>query len=302
MLKNSGIVIVNKPSGITSFKVIEEVRKHFGTKKIGHTGTLDPFATGVLPLCLNRATRLAKFFTNCRKGYSGKIKLGIETDSYDLTGKVITEKEVPKLNHKDIDRIFNTFVGEIEMLPPMFSAKKIKGKKLYEHARKGIEIERSPVKSTIYNISFSIEANNKISFQIECTAGTYIRSFAHEVGKIIGCGAHLSSLKRTLNGPFTIEKAVELEQILDKAPEEYVIPMNSLPLDMEKLIVSEKEESSILCGNSFPANIKSEIPDTEQSIRLINNKGELLAIGEVITKSGNLYVQPRLVLAISSRG
>ncbi len=294
-MKNSGIIVVNKPSGMTSFRVIDELRKKSGIKKIGHTGTLDPFATGVLPLCFSKATRLARFFSASRKGYSGEIKLGVTTDTYDLTGKILSEKKPPPIDRSALEIIFRKFTGEIELLPPMYSAKKINGTRLYEYARKGVDIERSAVRSIIYNISFDIISPENVSFSVECSSGTYIRSLAYEVGKTIGCGAHLTKLMRTMNGPFLIEQAVDLEELLNRNVYDFMISMRDIPLEMEKVTLSEAEANTVIRGNPIIMDKSFESDSVHNMVGVKNLEGDLIAIAEVTESDGNVLLQPRIV-------
>lgn len=234
MLDNSfdGMIILNKPQGITSFGMVKKIKRMFNAKKVGHTGTLDPLATGVLPVCIGKSTRLSQFFLDSKKIYSGEFCLGIATDTYDREGKITQQEDIP--DNIDLELIKQTaqkFTGEIMQTPPVFSATKHKGVPLHKLARKGIFINKEPKKITIYN--FEILSYNKkfIGFKIECSKGTYIRSIANDFGKMLGTFAYLYSLKREQNGPFNIKNAVELEHLENISPEkrfDYIIPHDKI--------------------------------------------------------------------------
>lgn len=204
----SGILLVNKPKNKTSFSLVGALRRLLKVKKIGHAGTLDPFATGVMVLLVGKQyTKLSDKFLAADKEYLATVHLGIETDSYDCDGKLIAENpSIP--SEEELNKALEKFQGEVEQTPPMFSAKKIKGKKLYELARQGISIERQPVKVHLttkllhYDYPF-------VELEVKCSKGTYIRSIAHDLGKLLGCGAHLSALQRTRSGAFHLKDCID---------------------------------------------------------------------------------------------
>ncbi|MBA3722146.1 MAG: tRNA pseudouridine(55) synthase TruB [Parachlamydiaceae bacterium] len=211
-----GILLVNKPKGLTSFSLVAILRKVLGVKKIGHAGTLDPFATGVMVMLIGRNyTKLSDQFLTCDKEYLAEVHLGITTDTFDNEGEVQSTSDiVPTLD--SIKNALNHFQGDIEQIPPMFSAKKIGGKKLYELARKGKEVERAPVKINV-ETQFIDYKYPHLHIRVKCSKGTYIRSIAYDLGKLLGCGAHLSNLQRTRSGVFNIENC--LDGALLKNPE-----------------------------------------------------------------------------------
>lgn len=206
--KNEGILLINKPSGKTSFSLVAQLRKILGVRKIGHAGTLDPFATGVMVLLIGRNyTRLSDRFLNTDKQYFATLRLGIATDSHDCDGETIAESDlVPTM--EQIDEAIAAFQGELEQIPPMFSAKKIGGKKLYELARKGKTIERASQKIHV-KTEFLAYEYPYLSLRFNCSKGTYIRTLAHDIGGMLGCGAHLSQLCREKSGPFKIEDCID---------------------------------------------------------------------------------------------
>ncbi len=302
-----GILIIDKPEGITSHDVVARCRRILKTKKIGHTGTLDPFATGVVVILVGKATRLAQFLDKDAKEYEAIVRLGFETDTGDRTGELrITNYELRDVSVEEIEAVLPEFRGEIMQTPPMYSAKKVDGKKLYELARKGIEIERKAVRITNYelqitNYKFVKKKNDfglwtlDFGLKVLCSAGTYIRVLAEDIGKKLNIGAHLAELRRTKAGKFTIEKAVTLEEL------EKIVAENNL----ESVLVSTNEAVSHLAEVKLSAE---EIAKIKNGIKLekdlANSKdgdflrltdGEnLLAIGFYNAVEKN--VRPKLVL------
>lgn len=209
----SGVLIVDKSPGMTSHDVVAIARRALNTKKIGHCGTLDPMATGLLMLVVGRATKIQDLLMSEDKCYQGQMILGITTSSQDREGTVIQEREVPELSLEQITAAFDRFVGDFEQLPPMVSAIKVQGVPLYKLARKGQEIERKmrAVKVMRYNIG-NVH-NSEINFEVECSKGFYVRTYANDIGEALGCGAHLSALRRTRSGKFTLERAVTVDDL-----------------------------------------------------------------------------------------
>ncbi|MBU0570849.1 MAG: tRNA pseudouridine(55) synthase TruB [Candidatus Omnitrophica bacterium] len=214
-----GILVVDKPKGMTSHGVVTLVRRHFRIKKVGHAGTLDPNATGVLVLLLGKATKLSETFLNQDKEYEAVMKLGEKTDSGDSEGKVIKAREVC-LTEDELQEVINDFRGDIEQIPPMFSAKKIDGKKLYKLAHKGLEVPREPVKVWIKEIEIKSVSIPMVHFRVVCSKGTYIRQLADDIGDALGCGANLAELRRIRSGEFDLEKAVAFDVLSKMGKEE----------------------------------------------------------------------------------
>jgi tRNA pseudouridine55 synthase len=214
MKSEGGFILINKPAGITSHDVVDKLREITKIKKIGHAGTLDPFATGLLILGIGREfTKKLSIFQKKDKEYIATLRLGAESDTFDKEGKIV-EKKVEKIpERKEIEEVLKSFFGEIEQIPPAFSAKKIKGKKLYELARKGIKVEPKPQKVKIYEISILEYNFPYLKIKVKCSSGTYIRSLANDIGKKLGCGAYVEDLIRTKIGEFSIENAVELSKL-----------------------------------------------------------------------------------------
>jgi len=209
-----GGILVDKPAGPTSHDVVDRIRRKFGIKKVGHCGTLDPNATGLLIIVLGKGTKLSEKLMGADKVYEGTIKFGETTDSYDADGEITGSLPVPPITLEQLNELGRGFVGDLMQTPPMHSAVKIAGVPLYKMARKGIEVERKPRLIHIYDFSFSEYAQPLAKFRAACTKGTYIRSLAHELGQKIGCGAHLATLRRLRIGRFRIEDALPLDQIL----------------------------------------------------------------------------------------
>ncbi|NKB33432.1 MAG: tRNA pseudouridine(55) synthase TruB [Pseudomonadales bacterium] len=208
-----GIVILDKAIGLSSNAALQQVKRLFEASKAGHTGSLDPLATGVLPLCLGEATKVSQFLLNSDKRYLAKIKLGERTDSGDKTGTVIESCCDYSVTQNEVEKALGAFRGEIEQLPPMYSALKVDGVPLYKMARKGIEVERELRKVTIYEISLIDFANDTIELDIACSKGTYIRTIADDLGQALGCGAHIIELRRTQAGVFTEEDSIDIESL-----------------------------------------------------------------------------------------
>lgn len=209
------ILSIDKPSGWTSFDVVKKIRNLVRVKKVGHAGTLDPFATGVLVVCTGKATKRISEFVEISKEYVGEIYLGAETDSFDVTGKITAEydgKQVPTI--EDIEKVLPSFRGEIMQIPPMFSALKVKGKRLYQYARQGITIAREPRKLTIHSLDVLDYEYPILKIRVHCSKGTYIRSLAHDIGQLLGIGGYLKSLIRTKVGEFTVENAWNLDDLV----------------------------------------------------------------------------------------
>jgi tRNA pseudouridine55 synthase len=212
-MRVDGLLIVDKPEGITSLDVVREVKRRAGARKAGHIGTLDPFATGVLPIALDEGTKLVPFIGEEPKEYEAVMKLGEETTTDDLTGEVVFRKAWEEVPSETISTIFRSFLGRILQIPPMFSAVKIKGKPLYRWARKGIEVDRKAREIRIFEIEVEDIHPPQVRFRVSCSKGTYVRSLARDIGRKLGCGAHLLQLRRVRSGPFTLEKAISWQRL-----------------------------------------------------------------------------------------
>lgn len=248
----TGILIVNKPTDWTSHDVVAKLRGVFKEKRIGHAGTLDPMATGVLPVFLGRATRVVEFATEGQKEYIAGIRLGETTDTQDITGTVLNKQDC-SFSKEEIQSVFSQFLGDISQIPPMYSAIKIQGKKLYELARKGKEIERPPRPITISKLNLLPETNQYGDplLQIECSKGTYIRTICHDIGVTLGCGATMSSLLRTKAAGFSLEEAYELEEIIHHTDPHSLLKSVDSYFTEPSFSVTESLEKKLRNGNDF---------------------------------------------------
>ncbi len=289
------IVNLFKPVGPTSFDMVCSVRKILGVKKAGHIGTLDPAAEGVLPICLNRSTRIIQFLSPLQKTYRATLELGSETDTQDATGRKISTKDPSLVNETKIKQVFQTFVGEKDQIPPMYSAKKKNGIPLYKLARNGINIARDPVKITIYSIDFIKKEENQVLFEVRCSAGTYIRTLSHDIGKKLGCYAHMVRLTRTKVGLFGLGRTLTLEE-LKLAYEEGSLPEKLLPLEealnfLPAIRVKEEYLESVSHGVALSKCFLETLPDrfeTGHYFRVFGKNDKLVAVVEPVVDQDKL--------------
>jgi tRNA pseudouridine55 synthase len=309
-----GILVIDKPRGKTSHDVVETVRRLVGFRQIGHLGTLDPLATGVLVLALGRATRLARFYTGRRKRYTCAVRFGFATDSYDADGEPLGPDSAPTLDTENLELIAAQFVGRIQQVPPSFSAKKIHGRPAHELARKHKDVKLDPVEVEVFEFRLTSTEGSVARFSVECGSGTYIRSLAHDMGKIHGAGAHLSEIVRTAVGEFTLDHAVslaDLEQDVKAGKlSNRVIRLEALLADLPRATVLPIVEKRVRHGAKFnlpiaqiqpgqttaaqgaPAQLDSG--DWKPSrLRVFNQQGQLIAIAEPIVPR---TYQPLVVL------
>lgn len=244
-----GIINIYKPVGMTSHDVVNRVRRIVGTKKVGHTGTLDPDAEGVLPICINRGTKVADMLTMSDKRYTATFRLGITTDTLDISGTVLSERPV-NVTRKQIIDCIKSFEGKIEQVPPMYSAIKVGGRKLCDLARKGIEVERKARTVEIYEINIIDVKENDFTIDVKCSKGTYIRTLGSDMGEMLGCGAVMTELVRTQSSIFKIQNSVKLEDLTPENYGDYVILADEL-FDCEKIIVKGDILSKVLNGNAI---------------------------------------------------
>ena len=264
----NGVINIYKIKGFTSHDVVAKLRGIMRQKKIGHTGTLDPDATGVLPVCLGSATKLCDMLTEKEKEYIAKIQLGVSTDTQDMTGTVINTKEVT-VNEKEVENALHSFVGLYEQVPPMYSALKVNGKKLYELAREGKEVERKARPVTIHKIEILEMSLPTLTVRVLCSKGTYIRTLCHDLGEKLGCGAAMAALERTKSGQFSLETAITLEELEEKLKDasedreeiiqSLVIPVDKMFSKLPELRLLPQWERLVQNGNSFEEkNLKKE--------------------------------------------
>ncbi len=273
----NGVVIIDKPEGKTSHDIVAMMRKRFKTRRVGHTGTLDPMATGVLPICIGNATRAADMLINGGKRYIAELILGERTDTLDITGTVVEKSEV-QVTAEAVRKAVLSFLGEQEQIPPMYSAIKKYGKKLYELAREGVEIERQPRKINIYSIDVLDISLPKVRIDVACSKGTYIRSICDDIGTKLGCGAVMASLRRTQTAGFLIDDAYtidELDSLCDISAA--LKPTDSLFSDLPEIHLNEKQEKSIVNGVRMTWRTGTE----GQSYRLYGADGRFLCISKI---------------------
>ena len=271
----NGIVIIDKPQGWTSQDVTARLRRVFNTRRIGHGGTLDPMATGVLPVFVGRATRGVEFFEHAEKTYEAVLQLGITTDTEDTSGTVLEEKEV-NISEAEFLGILPKFRGEIQQIPPMYSALKIDGQKLCDLARKGKTVERKPRIITIFELECLEFSGNTARLRVRCSKGTYIRTLCKDIGQALGCGGCMAALRRVTAGEYTIEEAVALDVLLEaEKPDTYLRPVDSMFRNYPEVRLSPKQEQRCRNGNAFSISL------ADGTYRVYSQTGEFLALSKV---------------------
>jgi len=273
-----GVLVVDKPAGPTSHDIVDRARRVLGTRRVGHTGTLDPFATGVLPLCLGRATRLARFLTAGEKAYRARLRLGFATTTDDLTGEPLGAPREVDFSPSTLESALAALVGDLDQVPPAFSARQVGGQRLYELARRGEAVARAASPVSVYALELVSRGASTLELDVRCSAGTYVRALARDLGERLGCGAHLVSLRRTRSGGFGLENAVAGDSFVGAA--ERVIPLSGLLLDWPAVRVGpdgsrlvrhgrELQSHDVLSG--FPASLV-------ERVRVLDERGDLLAL------------------------
>ena len=279
-----GIVVLDKPRGISSHDAVQKVRRLLGTKRVGHLGTLDPIGTGVLPLVVGQATRLSQFFLRHERAYEAVIRFGFATDSYDADGEPITEPQEAAFNKEQIEAALASFRGPLQQTPPPVSAKKIGGVPAYKLARRNKPVRLEPVAVVVYELKLLAVEGDRARVFVRCSAGTYVRSLAHEVGAALGAGAHVAELRRTAMGEFTLEMARTLEELealraADRLVEALIPPDRVLP-DIPAARVDEMTAMQIAHGRDFRISAFGAGKGAKQ-VKAIDPTGRLVAIGEV---------------------
>jgi tRNA pseudouridine55 synthase len=279
-----GVIVVNKPEGWTSHDVVARMRGIAGTRRVGHLGTLDPIATGVLPLMVGQATRLARFWDGSEKNYEAVIRFGFATSTYDRAGEPCGADTAPNVTAGQIEACLETMRGEIEQTPPPVSAKKIDGVPAYKLARRKIPVELAPVKVSVYELTILEAEGVRARLRVRCSAGTYVRSIAHQVGISLGCGAHIDALVRTRSGPFCLDQAFTLERLQSLKGEgrldEALIPMSDLLPEFPGVFVDDATAANIRHGRDF--NVSPFRAGAESHhVKAIGSDGKLIAIGKI---------------------
>jgi tRNA pseudouridine55 synthase len=280
-----GVLVIDKPAGPTSFEVVREVRSFLKVNKAGHTGTLDPMATGVLPICVGSATRVAGLISEGRKSYDAIVRLGVVTDTQDAAGNKLSESPVPTLSNLLLETTLSRFRGKLLQIPPMYSAVKIGGRRLYGLAREGKEVPREPRPVEVHELKLRDFSSNELTLSLTCSKGFYARTLAHDIGAALGCGAHLRALRRTASGPFTLQQAISLVELRalvepDRATalkrlEDKLVPISKALEDWPAISVSAEDAQRVAHG------VPIEFAAASGQVRVLGPEGRLLAIAEV---------------------
>ena len=284
----NGLVLVDKPQGLTSFSAASIMKRAYGTKRVGHTGTLDPLATGVLPILVGRATRLCSYVLESDKRYVATVRLGIITDTLDITGKVISECEA-NVSREELLEAIEKFKGDIIQVPPMYSAIRVDGRHLYEMARQGIEVEREARSVKIHNINLLEFDGTDFKIDVTCSKGTYIRTLADDIGRALGCGATMTALRRTATAGFTIDECTDPD-IIKLEPEKYLLPAQLAVPQFADLYVTEKQGARFMCGGELSLD-RLHLPENPTEILKVFANKEFLGLGFIDTQSASLKVK-----------
>ena len=288
-----GVVVIDKPSGWTSHDVVAKIRNLIKIRKVGHTGTLDPFATGVLPLTLGRATRLTNYFLASDKVYHGVMRFGFATTTFDVDGKPLSEDTRPQLELSRLRDIFDHYQGTVHQTLPPYSAKKVRGRPLYSYTRRGIDVGSSTKAVVIKSLKLLAIHDCEVEFELSCAAGTYARSLAHDIGGDYGCGAHLVRLRRTRSGEFPIETAVSLGMDKQFHPREFfvnqIIPMRDLLHEIPEIVISGGDKKKLIHGMDL--NLITTDRESKE-FRLVDESGELIALANIVQTFASPVAQP----------
>ena len=281
----NGILLLDKAVGMTSNAALQEVKKIFNAKKAGHTGSLDPLASGLLPLCLGEATKLSTFLLDADKVYEGVCQLGTKTSTGDAEGEVIESRPVPDFDEQSLNRVFSRFLGDTEQIPPMHSAIKKDGQPLYKLAHQGIEVEREPRKIHIYELILLEMAETSFKFRLHCSKGTYVRTLVEDMGEVLGCGAHLTDLRRIQVGPFDLADAVTPEELAHVAADAGFEGLDKLMIPMDKALenwpaVHLSENSTYYVRQGQPVQV-AKAP-TSGWVRLFANNDRFIGVGQIL--------------------
>ena len=295
----NGILVIDKPMGVTSNGILQQVKRLYGAAKAGHTGALDPLATGVLPLCFGEATKFSQMMLDSDKAYITTARLGIRTETGDSEGAVVEEKPVPALTEADVEAVLARFRGPIEQVPSMYSALKHQGRPLYEYAREGIEIERPARPVTIHELTLLAVRENELDLAVSCTKGTYIRSLVEDIGDALGCSAHVSALRRTMASGYTLEAAHDvgtLEAMRERGEslDGLLLPPDSALTMFPEVHLSGPSLVSILNGQPVRMTDQS----LEGLVRLYGNRG-FVGLAEALPEDGGIQLVPRRLVKSS---
>jgi tRNA pseudouridine55 synthase len=279
----NGFFVIDKPGGLTSHDVVQAARGHLRTRRVGHLGTLDPLATGVLPLAIGKATRLAQFLNTGIKRYEGTIHLGYSTDTFDGEGRATSKPIIPTVSPQQLQEVRNQMLGEQLQAPPPYSAKRVAGVRSYKLARQGIEVSLAPRPIHVRHFDLIPRGNSELDFEIQCSAGTYVRSVAHEVGQRLRCGAHLTRLRRTASNEFSLDQALTLDRFLTLNELElprHLIPMNEALRNLPELRVDEETHERVTHGREFSVSAEPQRIEVGVLFRILSPRGDLLGLAE----------------------
>jgi len=293
----NGILLLDKPAGMTSNGALQETKRLFNAAKAGHTGSLDPLATGVLPLCFGEATKFSQYLLDANKRYRTTAKLGVVTETGDADGEIVKTRDVPEINRQILESVLEQFRGEISQIPSMYSAIKVDGQPLYKLARQGIEIERKSRIVTIFNLEVISQAEDEIELDVSCSKGTYVRTLVEDIGEKLDCGAHVSALRRTRAGPYGIDQAITLDELADLSDEERLSllrPESSAVCDWPSVELTELTASYLKQGQ--PVQIAGA--PTEGWVSIFSeskDSGIFLGVGEILEDG---RIAPRRLVAM----
>jgi tRNA pseudouridine55 synthase len=296
----SGILLLDKPIGLTSNAALQQVKRLYRAAKAGHTGNLDPLASGLLPICFGEATKFSAFLLDSDKRYLGTCKLGVTTTSADAEGEVLERKPVGKYSRAEVEAVLAKFLGEIEQIPPMHSAIKVNGQPLYKLAHQGKEIAREPRRITIYSLDLISLEGDELVLDVHCSKGTYVRTLAEDIGRELGCGAHLSALRRTAAGPFSIERAVSLAELEHLAEDglagldRYLLPVEAALGDWPEIVLTDNTAYYLQQGQA----VQIARAPTSGLVRLfVGDEHRFIGVGRIL---GDGRVAPQRL--VSSAG
>jgi tRNA pseudouridine55 synthase len=302
----SGIVLLDKPQGITSNRALQNVKRLFRAKKAGHTGSLDPLATGLLPVCLGEATKVSGFLLSANKTYQVECKLGVRTNSADATGDVISERQVGDINTLAITQVLGSFTGEINQIPPMHSAIKINGVPLYKLAHQGREIERKARKVTVFSFNNVYLIDDNMGFEVQCSKGTYVRTLVDDIGEQLGCGSHVTALRRTKVGPFCEDAMISFPQLESLANlgegdlDSRIIKTEQALCDWPSIRLPSDAAHYISQGQAvYVDKIGQNSESNNRLVRLYSNEDHFMGIGHILDDG---RVAPKRLLNISKMG
>ncbi len=295
----AGILNIDKPSRMTTMDVVRRIKRASGQKRVGHGGTLDPIATGVVPVCIGQATRTMEYLIEGTKEYRCRITLGVETDTYDSEGEVTATGDASAITRREIEEALTSFSGTVYQVPPMFSALKQQGKRLYDLARAGVEVEREPRKVKVHRIDVLEWAPPDVTVGVTCGRGFYMRSLAHDLGESLGCGGHVTELVRLRSGPFEISEAISLaeaeQRMLEGTWEELLHPADSVVLHERAAVVGAGVEEMIRHGRPLPPGLRFPSSGQNELCRVYSVDGDFVGILSFVASRGRW--QPEKVFA-----